>query len=41
MDKYKIKDLVNYTPFLRKIIFHTNNTKMELFCIVIEKIFTL
>ena len=26
MDKYKIKDLVNYTPFLRKIIFHTNTT---------------
>ena len=93
MDKYKIKDLVNYTPFLRKIIFLTNttlfpesgeqitffidiitklleydinsveiydvvieicgilkrlsgfylfnNTKMELFCIAIEKIFTL
>ena len=91
MDKYKIKDLVNYSPILRKIIFMTNdslfpeaseqisffidiltklldqeinnieiydvvieicgilkrmsgfylfnNTKMELFCIAIEKIF--
>ena len=93
MDKYKIKDLVNYSPLLRKIIFITNttlfseaseqisffidiltklleqdincseiydvvieicgilkrlsgfylfnNTKMELFCIAIEKIFIL
>ena len=93
MDKYKIKDLINYSPILRKILFMTNstlfteaseqisffietlsnlleqdincpeifdvvieicgilkrlsgfylfnNTKMELFCIAIEKIFIL
>ena len=93
MDKYKIKDLINYSPLLRKILFLTNtslfpdasdqisffidiltnlleqdinsveiydvvieicgilkrlsgfylfnNTKMELFCIAIEKIFIL
>ena len=93
MDKYKIKDLINYSPLLRKILFMTNstlfteaseqisffietlsnlleqdincpeifdvvieicgilkrlsgfylfnNTKMELFCIAIEKIFIL
>ena len=92
MDKYKIKDLINYSPLLRKILYMTNNnifpesleqisffidilaklldqdincvevydvvieicgilkrlsgfylfnnTKMELFCIAIEKIFT-
>jgi hypothetical protein len=25
MDKYKIKDLVNFCPLLRKIVFMTNN----------------